>query len=295
MIIVKIWGGLGNQLFQYSFGYNLSKQRNEKLILDTSYYENQTKHVGNRNFRLELLNLPRVDEIKYKRTPTINLLESKYINKGIRVFPKFYISVGNDTSFLKETRKKYISDIENYKFKNLYVDGYWQSSKYFSECKSELINMYEPNYKLSKEVIKTMNIINESDSVSVHIRRGDFTNKSYKRIGHYIEPSYYHKSISYIKNKLKNPTFFFFSDDIEWVKREFGESDDYLYINFTDSTHADIDDLMCMSKCKHSIISASTFSWWGAWLKESNDNNIIIAPNGNYFNEYFLESNWVKI
>lgn len=294
MIIVKLWGGLGNQLFQYSFGFCLAKERKENIIFDISYYDNQAKQVARRDYKLSLLKIPFDNSCKYQRTFIINLLQNKYFNKFIRIFPKFCIPIGKNTLFIKETRKK-VMDLDISNGKNLYLDGYWQSAYYFRKYKSELIKMFVPNYDITDEVKDLIRKIDGCESVAVHIRRGDFTNKTYKKIGHFVNSKYYHESIDYLKNIKKNAQFFFFSDDIEWVREEFGPDKNYNYVDLKHSIHSDIDDLTCMSKCKHNIISASTFSWWGAWLKESNDNSIVIAPKGMYFNECFLESNWIRI
>ena len=123
---------------------------------------------------------------------------------------------------------------------------------------------------------KYLNLINNKNSVAIHIRRGDYLNDPKVRCIHGILGSdYYKKSINYIKKKVKNPFFFIFSDDIELVKKNFSFFNNKKYI-FID-TKSSINDLYLMSNCKHFIIANSTFSWWGAWLSK-NKRKIVCAP-----------------
>ncbi|MDI4650324.1 alpha-1,2-fucosyltransferase [Cohnella hashimotonis] len=293
MIAVKIWGGLGNQLFQYAFGYSLAKVKQAELMLDTHFYTHQPKHVGKRNFKLDQLRIEK-GEIMNEIPFGVRILENKYINKAIRVFPTFSIKAGSEITFVKETRQTFLDHIFNIDCKNLYVDGYWQTTKYFSDFRKELILQFKPTYHYLQEVKDTLDEISQTNSVAVHIRRADYINSRGRTIGHYTRPQYYHDAISKISREQNNPVFFFFSDDMDWVRNEFGDAINSRFVQFN-TLHNDIDDLMCMAKCTHSIMSASTFSWWGAWLKENPEESMVIAPRGNYFNQYFLEPNWLQI
>jgi hypothetical protein len=160
--------------------------------------------------------------------------------------------------------------------KNVSITGYFQSEKYFIHYKKIVLKLFRfPKIK-DKLHQKYLNLINNKNSVAIHIRRGDYLNDPKVRYIHGILGSdYYKKSISYIKKKLKNPFFFIFSDDIELVKKNFSFFNNKKYI-FID-TKSSINDLYLMSNCKHFIIANSTFSWWGAWLSK-NKRKIVCAP-----------------
>lgn len=139
--------------------------------------------------------------------------------------------------------------------------------------------------------------IKNSNSVSLHIRRGDYVALSKSKKGHALCPiSYYKKAIENIAQKIHNPRFFIFSDDIQWVKENLAIKYNAEYIDFNrDYPERDI---ILMKHCKHNIIANSSFSWWGAWLNE-NPNKIVIAPkrwmNNLESSDDLIEPNWIKI
>lgn len=155
--------------------------------------------------------------------------------------------------------------------------GFWQTEKYFSSIREEILTTFTFDKKMiSLQTNNILHLIKNTNSVSIHIRRGDYLQKGVKEIfGNICTPTYYDKAISEIKNRIDNPNFFVFSNDIEWVKENISiPSPNYIDWNKgTDSWQ----DMFLMSQCKYNIIANSTFSWWGAWLNQ-NDNKIVIAP-----------------
>ena len=133
--------------------------------------------------------------------------------------------------------------------------------------------------------------INKSNSVSLHVRRGDYLNL--KNIG-VLDVDYYIKAVEYIRKNVEKPTFYIFSDDLEWCKNSLGFLDDCIYVDWTQT---EIDDLKLMSFCRHNIIANSSFSWWGAWLNQ-NPKKTVIAPKGWLLNDpdssNVILSDWVK-
>lgn len=291
-IVVKVWGGLGNQLFQYAFGYAYSKKYNRELLLDVDFFERrQPKYVGRRKFQLDKFTLDGYSF--YSRTGKIKILESFFINRLIQRLKMVNVKIENNIRFIKEKTKTY-EEVCQYGENIIYFDGYWQSEAYFKDIKKELYNLLVPKTALPQSVSVMMKQIRNCESVAIHIRRGDFTKGKKIKIGCEVPLEYYYKALMYMKDNLDNPVFFFFSDDMEWVKSTFGENTNYRYVIFNEND-AEIYDLLCMMKCKNNIMSASTFSWWGAWLKDSNQNGIVVAPQGNYFNNKFLLDEWVKL
>jgi hypothetical protein len=141
-------------------------------------------------------------------------------------------------------------------------------------------------------------IIN-SNSVSLHIRRGDYLDNP---IFANLSVEYYEKSVDFIKKKYNDAAFFVFSDDLSWAKNNLKLNVSTYYVDVNDAK-TDYMDLMLMASCKHNVIANSTFSWWGAWLN-NNPDKIIIAPRKwyndktkqkKYENGALVPNNWVKI
>ena len=164
----------------------------------------------------------------------------------------------------------------------IYLDGYWQSEKYFNNCEKEIRKEFTIKSSLSEETKKLINLIKKCNSVSLHIRRGDYvTNKKTYKVHGVIDLNYYKKSISYLNSLQSDLKFFIFSDDVEWVRNNFSWLKNCTYVGHNNADN-NYQDLNLMSYCKHHIIANSTFSWWGAWLS-NNKNKIVITPK-NWFN-----------
>ena len=245
---IKILGGLGNQLFQYFFARSLSIKFNCLVKLDISEF---------------------ISDNDKKRNLNLDILNSKLsFSKKRNLFSKLFKSVKEEDPY------KFNKNIFNKKY--FYYTGYWQSYKYF-----------ENNWKLFKEDLNFKNIdaknklfdnINDSNSISVHIRRGDYiTDKRISRIHGNLQLDYYKNAICLIRKNILKPKFFFFSDDIKWVKNNFKDENFYYVNSENQELTKPFRDLFLMKNCKHNIIANSTFSWWGAWLNESS-NKVVIAP-----------------
>ncbi len=171
----------------------------------------------------------------------------------------------------------------------MFLTGYWHNQKYFKSFYSQLIKEFEfiskpdiPNEELIK-------YIKEENSISIHIRRGDYAN-----LDNILPINYYHNAIDYIKKKVKNPKFIYFSDEPNWVKENLTINNSDIIVDFNDSSEG-YNDMRLMSLCKHNIIANSTLSWWGAWINQNPD-KIVIAPKSydNKTND-FCPIDWIKI
>lgn len=275
MIIVKLSGGLGNQLFQYSFGRYLSLKHNVELKFDANLSLNNanftSRSLGLSKFKIDLNFANRHELEKYKllNNGILARLERKIIQK---------IPFLNKKNIVEEPFK--ILDKEMLP-DNCYYDGYWQSEYYFETISVLIRKDLDLNLDLNEANRILENQIINSTSVSIHIRRGDYISiTSNKKIYSICSLEYYKRAISHFNQKFKDPTFFVFSDDINWVTENFkGENLKIVDIN-QDNPHAD---LYLMSKCKHNIIANSSFSWWGAWLNSFEDKEII-SPKEWYLN-----------
>jgi hypothetical protein len=180
-----------------------------------------------------------------------------------------------------------------------YIDGYWQSEKYFKRIeptvRKEFTLITSPSTKNQKIIDK----IKSCESVSLHIRRGDYvTDPKTNTLYGTCPPEYYEKAIQLMKDKVKHPVYFVFSDDPEWIRSNMvtGYPQHVVDINGPDDAH---EDLRLMSCCKHHIIANSSFSWWGAWLS-NNPKKVVVAPK-KWFNNYHKDEqdvvpeNWVRV
>jgi hypothetical protein len=288
MITVRIKGGLGNQLFQYASAYSLSRRLNQPLQLDTSFFPEQTL----RGYKLEFLNIE-LKDIASKLPFPIELLKNKYINKAFR---KLHSTIPlKKPVYLLENKSDIVDEFFAIESKDVYIDGYYQSEKYFKEYRDSIIKQFSINYEESTEYHEILNEIVSTNSVAVHVRRGDFLKAQYNyNSNHYLlSEQYYFNALEYIDSILVNPTYFWFSDDIEWVKRNFSERINFRFVTMR-TPNADIDELMLMKNCKNIIAANSTFSWWASWLND-NPEAIHVCPEKRYGNANMIPDDWVKI
>lgn len=266
-MVINIIGGLGNQMFQYAFGYAMAKKNNEELKLDISGFDTYDLH----DFGLKLYNIKKnqilKSNIKYKfLLSVIGYRNTVFLSK---VFRKLYISTLKITKLYYQEKKTFTFD-ENvfYARTGSYFSGYWQNEKYFKDCRKDLLDIFQ----LKKIHLKTKvykNKIIKNESVSLHVRRGDYLN-----INEVCDIEYYHKAILLFRGEHVH--FFIFSDDIEWVKNNLNFIDHKTIIEL-EKDIPDHEEMYLMSLCKHNIISNSSFSWWGAWLNK-NDKKRVVAP-----------------
>lgn len=287
-IIVRLQGGLGNQMFQYAFGRALSMRSGMELYLDTS----PLNPKKNRGYQLDafILSVKAADSEKVQRLITPHFTIRKKLWKALKIPFKYA-----DTHIL-EKDFPYDKDIASRKT-SAYFDGYWQTEKYFWDCKDTIRQDFSfRNEEALSRHAQYEEVLN-SNSVSIHIRRGDYVkNPKYRKRLYVCKLEYYKNAMKYLSERFENLTFYIASDDHEWVKNNFEISK---HIKLIESKNA-LEDLYIMSKCKHNIISNSSFSWWAAWLN-SNENKRVLAPNI-WFNPYakidfrdVVPDSWIKI
>jgi hypothetical protein len=291
MIIIKISGGLGNQLFQFAFGKYVSYKLNTVVKYDI-HTENGYSKFTQRTFGLkdiildhEIANENDVTKFRYFRNKFLARIERKLIQKAPIINPKYIIQ----DLFMPISNSPKFKD-------NCYYDGYWQSEKYFKPIESIIRQEFNQSLKLDENNASLLHDIEYSESVSLHIRRGDYISNSInKKIYSECTLEYYKQAILFISSKIMNPTFYVFSDDLDWVKLNFKEK---IFRIVDNSTKSPETDLFLMSRCKHHIIANSSFSWWGAWLNNQ-PKKIVIAPKTWYINKMsdadIIPDGWVKI
>ena len=282
MIIVRVTGGLGNQMFQYAMYKSLEKKGKLVKLDSKSFYETKKEHNG---YELE-----RIFDIKPNK-PTKEDLE-KFDENNISTLFKIKRKLFGDKKFVYDT-KEYVFNKDVYKLKNSYLNGYWQSIKYFEGIENDIKKDFRFKNQLDNKNLEILNEIENSNSISIHIRRGDYMSpENYNMYGCIATPTYYKKAIKVIEEKVENPTFFVFSNDMDWVKKNIQINSRVFYIDIN-SGNGSYKDMQLMSNCKHNIIANSTFSWWGAWLNE-NKNKIVIAPK-KWINREDVDSDKIEL
>ncbi len=279
MILIDILGGLGNQMFQYALARKL-KETGKEVLLDLSWYEN----CEEREYQLKYyhISIPEADK-KMRQDFQVKYLDDRLWNK----FVKRPRNVMIDRCKGVQT-KVFLSD-------NVKMTGYWQSEKYFMDIRNILLEEFEPQKTLISGAYREKSIeIEKVNSVSVHVRRGDYLlEKNIAARGGICTNVYYQNAISIMKERVKNPVFYFFSDDINWVKQQY-QGENIRYIDLSGEAY---EDMWLMKKCKYHIVANSSFSWWGAWLCK-NEDQIVIAPsiwkNGSN-NTSIHCANWITI
>ena len=279
MIIIKIKGGLGNQLFQYAVGRALALHHRSPLKLDLTIFETYKLHRYLLDQFAIQADIATEDEI-IKLKGRNNVLFSALRKAGLV----------KRKSYLKEKRSSYF-DASVFKNDDVYLDGYWQNELYFSDIREELVRDLTSISSMSDLGVVYMEGIKKSNSVSLHVRRGNYLNLKNFNV---LDIDYYMKAVEYIRKNVEKPTFYIFSDDLEWCKSTLAFLDDCIYV---ERTQTEIDDLKLMSFCQHNIIANSSFSWWGAWLNQ-NPNKTVVAPKGWIINDpdssNVIPSDWVK-
>ncbi|MFC1843883.1 alpha-1,2-fucosyltransferase [Thermodesulfobacteriota bacterium] len=270
MIITRLEGGLGNQLFQYAIGRHLSIKNNTGLILDTSNY---LIDKNNRHYELYRYNI---------KAKTANIITCMFVRFGKYIIPKITQNIRLPIQYIKEQNNYFNTEILSEE-SNIILDGYWQSEEYFKNIRDIILDDLTLLSGPDKENKKMLKRINNSNSVCLHVRRDDLvSNPTLQQFHGNLTPEYYKKAIGTICDQTIDPDFFIFSDEPEWCKRNIITNRPHTYVDINGPDKAP-EDLLLMSACKHFIIANSSFSWWGAWLSGYKE-KIIIAPKRWYKN-----------
>lgn len=292
IVVVKINGGLGNNMFQYAVGRNLSIKNNAMLILDLKDYDKNNKHF------FSLLSFPVEAKINYSSKYLLKFFFPENQSKIFSILFKIFRLLFNKNVFIED---KLFFDNSIFKLKpDLYVSGYFQSERYFEDITNVIKNDFNVevgNLYYEKNILE---IAERNNSIALHVRRGDYLNTNVHGV---TTVDYFFRALNYFEEILNGSlNVCVFSDDVLWAKNNllFPKS---VFIYFADDSSLSLPhiDLILMSKFKHQIISNSTFSWWSAWLN-SNKSKIVIAPkiwflDNDLQNQSFdlVPDNWIRI
>ncbi|MDA1194385.1 MAG: alpha-1,2-fucosyltransferase [Planctomycetota bacterium] len=275
MIVVRILGGLGNQMFQYAFGRCLSARRGEPLRLDTSAYATYALH----GYALDQLALD----------PVLATAEDvRALTAVTPGFPENVIPRRLLPRFLRRGRRyapTHIREVEGFRFDPsmlatplpAYFDGYWQSALYFEPVADAIRADFAVRAPLAGRNAELAEAVVGDDAVSIHVRRGDYANDENTRAVHGLcSLDYYRVAVEYIQTHVPAPRWFVFSDDPAWAAEHLKLPGTVVGVDHNGAAHA-AEDLRLMSRCRHHVIANSSFSWWGAWLDPRPD-KIVVAP-----------------
>lgn len=281
MIIVKVWGGIGNQLFQYVFGQYLHYKTGQIVYYDDSSYVSNDKL---RNSELRGLDT----DILFNNDCLFSMyrgIKNRLLRLLFQLNPRHH--------FIQEFKDE-IPEVFN--TSHIYFfQGYWQDVKNYKWLK-ENVSGFELRAKTIPEELKNIesSIIGDKESVSLHVRRGDYFAPQNVGIYGVCDASYYEKALSQISQGNKDMEIYVFSDDIEWVQENIHLPQPYHIVPNYDVPQFVYIELM--SKCKHHIISNSSFSWWGAVINHNND-SVVLCPSvwRKDTNDSPALSNWERI
>lgn len=291
MVVSNLKGGLGNQMFAYAAAYVFAKERNSNLKIALTHLQNHAefKNETPRDFQLDFFNI----KCEFASKEEVERVKKNY-SKGFSFLTKL------DEFLILYNIIKYplFSNISP----DVYMNSYFQNEKYFVQYSDEIRELFTLRKKfLTKDFIKVRDLIRgEKDSVSIHIRRGDYvTNKKANKWHGTLGEEYYYNALRYleIQKGVTNPNLFIFSDDCDWVKEnlDFGDR----VVHYISDRFNPAQSIILMSECKNHIIANSSFSWWGAWLNR-NKKKVVIAPSkwlahGDGPHKGIVPKSWIRL
>ncbi len=269
-VIVKLNGGLGNQMFQWAIARMLEEQTNVKALLDMSFF----KKGYARPYDLGIFKLKPMFVEDFWTKVKLDFIWS--FRKKMSWKQCLGINLYSEKHFHFDPNINQVKD-------NTYVEGFFQSEKYFKCIEIVLRDDFTFLEPTTGENTKILEQIQSTNSISLHIRRGDYVQKKrYQNAYATCSLDYYKRGVELIAEKFENPTLFIFSDDIEWVKENLKLPYESVYVSHNTGGKS-FEDMRLMSLCKHNVIANSSFSWWGAWLNK-NPEKIVIGPQ-KWFND----------
>lgn len=278
MRLIKMTGGLGNQMFIYAF-YLQMKRSFGNVYIDLSDIMHYDVHYG------------------YEMNKVFGLPQTEFC---IRQWVKKVMEFLFFKTIIERKQKSMEAFSCSYIWPLIYFKGFYQSEKYFSEVKDEVRRLF--SFDISRANKRSLDMMRQMDNdpkaVSLHIRRGDYLQpKHWEAIGRICQLPYYRNALEEMEKRVKTPHYYVFSEDLDWVKQNL-PMDNATFIDWNKGEDS-WQDMMLMSHCRHHIICNSTFSWWGAWLNPSEEKLVVMpdqwtsqADSSAFMAE---QGNWIRV
>lgn len=296
MVIVRLQGGMGNQMFQYALGRKLSLKLGVPLKLDLKVLLDRTpqENFVFRDYDLDIFKL-KVDFATDDETAKFNVPTRKR-HQLLYKFRQLF----NPYLFVTEKGSTLNPGVLELNAKNIYLNGFWQTEKYFADIANVIKQDFEFKHLLSGSTLDLANKIESVNSVCVNVRRADFVNNPIASKHHgAIGTDWYAEAIKIIKTKVSNPEIFVFSDEVEWCEQNLKFDLPTTYVTHEHKGPKFNFYLDLMTRCKHFVIPNSTFGWWAAWLANYPEKTVI-APNRWFLAENvdssdIIPKNWIRL
>lgn len=293
MDVVLAFNGLGNQMSQYAFYLNKKRiSRSTRFIFSKKSAKIHNGYELDNVFRIKYHD-SLINKILYFIFKVIEYKKLTFISKPVRrIFNFLGISVIHENED-HDFKPDYLQPSGGIKF---YVGG-WHSEKYFLDINDKILETFQFKLEnIGQENWKILSQIKNCVSVSVHVRRGDFLDShNFNKFGAVCTLDYFLSAIEKMRTLVKNPHFFFFTNDTPWVLNNFN-GPDFTVININTSSNS-WKDMFLISNCSHHVNSNGSFSWWSAWLNKRED-KIVVVPKNFMVNRYFKDiypENWIQL
>ncbi|HTI80193.1 MAG TPA: alpha-1,2-fucosyltransferase [Acetobacteraceae bacterium] len=265
-VVVRLNGGLGNQMFQYATGRAFSRRHGAELLLDLSEYSNDNK----RHYELGIYPI----EARIATSAELAAFESRERPRGFmgRIRERLH----SPPHIYREPHYHFDRRLAEQR-PPVYLQGYWQTEQYFADAAGQLRKELAPREPLEPANAQVAAAIGAVTAVSLHVRRGDYVSEAHTNAYHGVcSLDYYREAVELIAKRVPDAHLFVFSDDHEWTRENLAPG---LPTTYVDANPPDrgFRDMQLMMQCRHHIIANSSFSWWGAWLNPSPD-KIVVAP-----------------
>lgn len=296
MIITRLQGGMGNQMFQYALGRSLSIKRGMPLGLDLTFLLDRTPipdfaNFTFRNYALDVFNIE-ANIVTKKDIPFL------YRKHNLGIFMRY----------IDYFRRKFVSTPGKEKHSchfdpailelgaNAYLEGWWQSYKYFESVSDIIRKDFTLKNKLPINIENLKEVIEKENSLCIHVRRGDYVGNSHHEV---VNKEYYDKGIEIIKSLTNIDKIYVFSDDIKWCEENLKFPYPTMFVGKEYTGEKDEGHMILMKSCKNFIIPNSSFSWWGAWLSDYKDKVVIVPKqwfrDASINSEDLIPSGWIRI
>jgi len=270
VVVMRIMGGLASQMHKYGIGRSLADKNGCDLLLDLTWFEKQNVKDTRREFLLNKLKA----RFSIASNRTIAQLRTGRIRRKLSsVARKFGLrdNLIKSSHYIRSNNSKNLFDV----LPSVYIEGEWFGSLMIKENRDSLLNDFSLRDEITGSASVVLGSILESESVAIHVRRGDFVkNREAASFNWLTNIEYYKVAADYLREKVANPKFFVFSDDIEWATENLSV---FLSNPYFVDGNMPYEDIYLMKNCKHQIIANSGFGWFGAWLN-TNKRKILIAP-----------------